>query len=261
MGARIAVIVATLIAIGAALALPIMSDSSEADAWHVAQGALDSDCAHGGSNPDGSVQFIPTCPASSRSLDGVWTLQTTKPVGPDEAYQVLIADRQGRRIGPVPNLNDHMPFVLRWSPRPRWFLINHWVGSFMETPRVFEITDDGVVEHDAFKVAGQAMAIRLNPCLGDGSFEANCGVPRARIWAAGTGQRWSRDGRRLIWNFATRTDACMEGDEFGSIQPDDQWQAFYMISEVESGKVDPASIRMIGDDDRRLPTDGPYADF
>lgn len=246
-----------MVAIGTALSLTI----SDRQDWHFATGALDSNCAHSGQNPDSSVQFMVVCPQSSQSPDGRWIIRQTAPVGDDERYQVLLTNGQGRRVGVFPDLNDGMPFVLHWSPRPNWFMVNHWQGSSMERPRIFEIRDNLIVEHDRFLIEGQALAIKINPCFADGSFEANWGRPPQRKWANGTGYRWSRDGRRIIWQFQTRTDSCRDRDDIGPLQPEDVWRSFFMISDVESGNVDPASIRIIGDESRGIPVDGPYAGF
>jgi hypothetical protein len=250
-GETLAVVAATLVAIATALGVALPGGEEK---WHFARGALDGDCANSGTNPDGSVQFMVPCPRSARSPDGRWTLvQTTPTGGEEEIYDVLVDDASGRRIGKVPDINDGMPFVLQWSPRRDWFLINHWQGSGLERPRVFEITSRGIVEHDRFLKIGEDMARRISPCLPQ---------PKPWLWVTGTGLRWSKDGRRLAWVFNTRPDMCISDSDFqGSIPPDKQWKPFLMISDVESGKIVDGSVRLLPDAKWDFPTDGPYADF
>lgn len=145
-----------------------------------------------------------------------------------------------------------MPFVLRWSPRRDWFLINHWLGSGLEQPRVFRITPSGVAEHRDHLRAGLIQAHRISPCL-----------PIDKMEASGSGLKWSRDGRRLAWVYTTRPDMCVfYGDMSGPIPADKQWKPFLMISDVETGDVVEDSVRLLPDDGKwDFPTDGPYADF
>ncbi|WP_260580985.1 hypothetical protein [Sphingopyxis sp. PET50] len=172
--------------------------------------------------------------------------------GEEEIYDVRIEDVRGRIIGSVPAINDSMPFVLRWSPRRDWFLINHWLGSGLEQPRVFQITPSGVIEHRDHLRAGLAQAHRISPCL-----------PVDKLEASGSGLKWSRDGRRLAWVYVTRPDMCVfYGDMSGPIPADKQWKPFLMISDVDTGGVVAGSIRLLpGDGKWDFPTDGPYADF
>lgn len=249
----LAVVAATLVAIATALGVSLSGGGDPGTQWNLANGALDGDCANSGANPDGSVQFILTCPQSSRSPDGRWALvQTPATGGEQEIYDVRIEDASGRVIGSIPALNDHMPFVLRWSPRRDWFLINHWLGSGLEQPRVFQVTPSGVIEHRRHLDAGLAQAHRISPCL-----------PVDKMKASGSGVRWSRDGRQLAWVYATRPDMCVfYGDMTGSIPPDKQWKPFLMISDVESGAIVDGSVRLLPDDGKwDFPTDGPYTNF
>lgn len=253
IGRWIAVVSATLIAVAVALGVSLSGGDEE---WHVTRGALDADCNNSGANPDGSVQFMVPCPRSATSPDGRWKIvQTPATGGEEEIYDVLVEDASGRIIGSIPALNDHMPFVLRWSPRRDWFLINHYMGSGLERPRVFEITSRGLVEHVRFLKRGEDMARGISPCL-----------PRAKpwLWVTGTGLRWSLDGHQLAWVFATRPDMCIDLDnwEGGPIPADKQWKPFLMISDIETGAVVGDSIRLLPDDGKwNFPTDGPYAEF
>lgn len=246
----IAVVSATLIAIAVVLGVSLSGGEQE---WHVARGALDADCNNSGANPDGSVQFMVMCPRSATSPDGRWKIvQTPATGGEREIYDVRIEDASGRIIGSIPTLNDSMPFVLRWSPRRDWFLINHWLGSGLEQPRVFKITPSGVVEHRRHLDAGLAQAHRISPCL-----------PIDKMEASGSGIKWSRDGRRLAWAYVTRPDMCVfYGDMSGPIPDDQQWTPFLMILDVDTGAVVADSIRLLPDDGKwDFPADGPYADF
>lgn len=245
----LAVVAATLIAVTTALGVSIANGEEK---WRVARGALDGDCSNSGADPDGSVQFILTCPQSSKSPDGRWALVQTPAVGPEEAYDVLVRSKDGREIGRIPGLNDAMPFVLRWSPRRDWFLINHYVGSGLEQPRIFEIAPSAIVEHRRHLQTGLAKAHSISPCL-----------PVEKMETTGSGLKWSRDGRRLAWVFTTRPDMCVfYGDMTGSIPPDKQWKPFMMISDVKSGAIVDGSVRLLPDDGKwDFPTDGPYANF
>lgn len=252
-GETLAVIAATLVAIAAALGVA-MAGADPETGWHLARGALDDDCRDSGANLDGGTQFILTCPLSSRSPDRRWTLVQTPPVGPEEVYEVRIETADGKRVGTVTGLQDHMPFILYWSPRRDWFLINHWQGSGLQRPRVFQIARDRVIEHDAFLKRGEDKARELSPCL-----------PPAKgwLWVTGDGLRWSKDGRRLAWAFNTRPDMCFsEAEHIGSIPPAKRWKPFLMISDVESGAIVDGSVRLLPDDGKwDFPTNGPYADF
>lgn len=252
-GEVLAVIAATLVATAAALGIA-MSDGDPETEWHIARGSLDDNCNNSGANPDGGTQFILTCPQASSSPDGRWKLVQTPPVGPEENYSVLIETHDGRRVGAVPDLNDHMPFVLYWSPRPDWFLVNHWQGSGLQRPRVFQIAGDRVIEHDAFLKRGEDKARELSPCLPPA---------KAWLWVTGDGLRWSKDGRRLAWAFDTRPDMCFsEAERIGPVPPARQWKPFAMISDVETGAIVDGSVRLLPSDAKwDFPADGPYAGF
>ncbi|MCW0197032.1 hypothetical protein [Sphingopyxis sp.] len=251
----LAVVVATLAAIATALGVSMSGGEDLGTEWHVARGALDGDCANSGVNPDGGIQFIAICPQASMSPDGRWRLVQTPPVGADETYDVFIETPNGKRVGRVPGLNDHMPFVLYWSPRSGWFMANHWQGSGLQLPRVFQITGDRVVEHMGFLRTGENKAREISPCLP---------APKRRLWVTGDGLRWSKDGRRLAWRFYTRPDTCLrdEADIYRDIPAEDQWRPFLMISDVTTGEIIDGSIRILPDGGKwSFPVDGPYRDF
>jgi len=248
----LAVVAATLVAIATALGVALSSGDT-GRVWEFASGVLADNCRNSGVNPDGGVQFIAICPQSSLSADGRWRLVQTPPVGPEEDYTVLVEAGDGKPIGVVPDLNDHLPFILHWSPRRDWFFVNHWQGSGLQRPRVFQMAGGRVVEHDAFLKRGEDKAREISPCL-----------PTAKpwLWVTGDGLRWSKDGRRLAWAFNTRPDMCFsEVEHLGSIPPGQRWKPFLMISDVESGAIIEGSVRLLPDAKWSFPVDGPYADF
>src|SRR5688572_18342076 len=159
---------------------------------------VDGGCRHSGTNADGSVQFILTCPQTSRSPDGSWALVHTRSVGAEERYRVYVADAEGREVGDIPNLNDAMPFVLRWSPQPNWFFVNHYLGSSLERLRVFELVDHGLVERSDLLASATRVMVDRYPCL-------------AKVTTvAVSGWRWGRDGRRVVMDAYVRPDTCLE---------------------------------------------------
>lgn len=252
-----AIWIAVLVATGTALSVAALPRSAP----NPEPAKLGEHCGVPSGHIAGGFDFSPGCVVDMASPDGRWRWVQNEWRGDNEVYSVAIADSAGRLVGEVADLADGMPYTVLWSPRANWFVVNHHRGSFMRQPRVFEITAEGVIERYALLLEGQRTAIRLNPCLGDGSFEANWGRSRQRYWANGEAYRWSRDGRLLLWQFQTRIDACMERDETGPFQPDDEWNPFFAISDVETGVVIPSSIRVIHDGNNAFPTDGPYADF
>ncbi|WP_257547840.1 hypothetical protein [Sphingopyxis sp. DBS4] len=242
---------ATLVAIGATLGLSA-SDDGNATAPHVVP---DGHCEHSGINSDGGIQFLANCPQSSLSPDGRWKLIQTSPIGAEEVYDVVIETPDGKLVGHVPDLNDHMPFALYWSPRSDWFMINHYRGSGLQRPRVFQITGDRVIEYADFLRTGEDKAREISPCLPSDD---------KADWMTGDGLKWSRDGSKLAWAFRTRIDMCVFEDPAfsGPIPPDKQGRSFLMISDVATGKIVDGSVRLLPDDEKwRFPTDGPYRGF
>lgn len=224
---------------------------------HFAGTAFEDDCASARPNKDGTVQFMVPCPESAMSPDGKWRLVQTKAVGENEVYRVYVAGAGGKELGEVPGLNDGMPFVLWWSPRKDWFAVQHHIGSFMDVPEIFQITAGGVIERDQFAHAAQAKAHEMYPCLPP---------DRKDIWLAGSIFSLSRSGDRLAWAFTTRPDACAPPGYVGSLdKPEWRWHSFLMISNLDTGKIVPGSVRVLDDDkpfaDEKLPRDGPYENF
>jgi hypothetical protein len=214
--------------------------------------ALETNCQHAGSQRDGTVQFIPTCPERAVRPDKRWTLVQTEAVGKAETYRVYIADQLGKSIGDVSGLSDYMPFMLYWSPRPNWFAVSHHVGSFLDQPEVYEITPLGPIRRDAFRMKASDEIRRRYPCLGSGV-----------DWLQGGIIRWSPDGRRIAWFFTTSLYACGP-DRPDAFNSGPGWESLMLVSDAETGEIVPESIRLLSDKDfpeLRLPNDGPYAEF
>ncbi|MBA4043978.1 MAG: hypothetical protein C0471_06105 [Erythrobacter sp.] len=164
----------------------------------------------------------------------------------------FVEDADGRRIGPMPGLSDAMPFGLRWSPRAGRVFVIHHVGSFMGTPEVYDVTADGVVRRDAFKLTAVDAAIAAFPCL---SRYRGLGL------AAGGIAGWSEDARYLAWVFETRLDVCLPPEHTGAVPPELTVEPMLMISDLDTGAIVPGSFRVLDDYQAevfRLPEDGPY---
>ena len=250
-GGGVAVAVSTAIAIASALLSGFADGNSHQPSWHMASGALDYDCSHAGANPDGSVQFIPTCPQSAQSPDDRLQVIQIPKADSHSATVTYLADGDGNMLGHIPKLDDDMPFVLLWSPRRDWLLTNQWIGSGLERPRVFELTSNGLIEHSQFIAPAVAEARRISPCLHHRELSP------AEV--TGTGMQWSRDGRQLAWLMQLDVYACV-GIASGR-PPDPSPQPFAMISDMGSGQIITGSIRPVGEDHFVLPDDGPYAAF
>lgn len=231
--------------------------ASEASEPHYT-GAFDDDCSHDGTGKDGLEVFIAYCPREARSPDGQLRIVHLG-VRPEEddgreasSDYVFVEDADGRRIGPMPGLSDAMPFALRWSPRAGRVFVIHHVGSFMGTPEVYDVTADGVVRRDAFKLTAVDAAIAAFPCL---SRYRGLGLAKGGI--AG----WSEDARYLAWVFETRLDVCLPPEHTGAVPPELTVQPMLMISDLDTGAIVPGSFRVLDDDQAegfRLPEDGPY---
>ena len=249
-GETLAVVAATLVALGVALGVSAFDERQDGPVEIIVSAH---NCRGAGLQADGGIHFLPPCPISVSSPGGQWKIvQTPSTGGEEEIYEVLVEDASGRILDRIPDINDGMPLVLRWSPRGDWFLINHYAGSGLEQPRVFQITPSGVVEHRRHLQTGLARAHVMSPCL-----------PVEKMGMTGSGLKWSRDGRRLAWVFATRPDMCVfYGDMSGPIPPDKRWKPFLMISDVQTGEIVEDSVRLLpGDGKWDFPTDGPYANF
>lgn len=208
-------------------------------------GALDFDCSHVGSGLGGpGYQFIVTCPGKAVAPAGKWAVVQQ----PGDAGGVFLSGTNGKRLNNIPELRDGMPFVVYWSPRSDWFFANHYLGSSQEQLRPFQIVNGKAIHREAVYLdAGRVMA-RKYPCLKD-------------FQAAASGWKWSPDGRRIAMAVYARPDACHVETSPGIWEPRGKWEVLWMIGDVETGKIDPASVRVRKDGTAPFPTDGPYANF
>jgi hypothetical protein len=228
-------------ATGAAQAAP---EHPEPEAPVIAGGPLDTDCSHGAGGLGGpGYQFIATCPGRSTSPDGRFAVVQED----GEQGGVSLQDRAGKLLDDIPGLADGMPFVLFWSPRSDWFFANHYLGSGQERLRVFQIVNGSAIERSAMFAAARRAMVRRYPCLGRG----------ASIVASGW--RWSRDGRRIAMVVYARPDACGQRDQQGVWQIGPAWDPLWMIGDIETGRIDPASVRERDNGVGPMPEDGPYA--
>jgi hypothetical protein len=206
-------------------------------------GALQTDCRLGGPQAPESYQFVVTCAGRSRSPDGRFAVV-------QRAYRerqppIEFQDGRGRRLMLLHSLTDDMPFSVHWAPNSRWFFVNHHVGSFMHSLRLFQIVGRRAVERPALARSAVRIATRRYPCL-------------RPDWVNPSGVRWSRDSRRILLVTISASYAC--SPEFGA-RPG-SWQPLWMIGEVRSGRIVPGSIRVDrGNEGLRMPTDGPYRPF
>jgi hypothetical protein len=203
------------------------------------------DCGSVGREPGLSAYtFQPPCAGRSIAPNGRWGIEMIARTG-----AVRLAGADGLTIDDIPNLQDGMPFVLEWSPRSDWFLANHALGRGEERLRLFQLVNRSVVERSALFAEASREMVRRFPCLGrEGDVRAS-------------GRRWSADGRRVALVAYAPSDACLVRRGAGDFAVEGDWQPLWMIGEVESGRIDPESIRArpggIGD----VPSDGPYAAF
>lgn len=207
-------------------------------------GALDTDCSHVGDEGYG-YQFIGTCSGKVPSPDGRFAVVQER----GETGEIFVADREGRKLETLYALMDGMPFVVMWSPGGDWFAVNHYVGSGNDRIRLFQVVNSMAVERSAaFAEAAREIAARY-PCLARG----------ASIYASA--RKWSRDGQRLAMAVYARPDACLVETRSGSWEPDGKWEALWMIGDVGSGTIDPASVRVRPGGVGPMPDTGPYAGF
>jgi hypothetical protein len=151
---------------------------------------------------------------------------------------VDLVGADGRILDDMPDLLDRLSANVVWSPRSDWFYVNHSPGTGMERLRVFQVVNNIVVERSSvFAEAARVMVSRY-PCLSRG----------ASVLASG--RRWSRDGKSIALVAYARRDACSAGGE---------WQALWMIGDVETGRIDPASVRVRSGGIAPMPEDGAYA--
>lgn len=213
-------------------------------------GALQTDCKLGGPQDRRSYQFVATCAGRAPSPDRRFSI-VQRAYTADQP-PIELQDRHGRTITRIGQLRDDMPFAVLWAPNSQWFLVSHHVGSFMDRPEVYQISNRRVISRDRFRLIGQQLAQKIFPCL-----------PRSKAdWARGAVQGWSKDGRRVAWAFITQTDMC--SPEYGgkSVSYEKNWKPVWMISEIPSGRVIPGSVHI--DNSRSgltLPRDHRYDEF
>lgn len=205
-------------------------------------GALDSDCTHAGQY-GGGYQFIVTCPGKAWSPDRHWAVVAKS--GEESGAQ--LRDSNDRIVDDLTVLWDDMPFVVYWSPKSSWFFVNHYLGSSQDRLRVFEIVNRTAIERSAIFAEATKIAVARYPCL----------AHHASIVASGW--QWSRDGRRIAMVVYARPDACHVERSPGEWRPLGAWQTLWMIGDVETGRIDPESVRVRPDGVGPMPTDGPYA--
>ena len=220
----------------------VSSDAQDPPA--IRGGALDTDCSHVGERGTG-YQFIVTCPGEAKSPDSRLAVVQAG----DESGHVYLADATGKLLDDLPSLMDSMPFVLVWAPRGNWFFANHYLGSGQERLKVFEVVNGNAVERSAIFAEATRTMVGRYPCLARGGS------------VAASGWRWSRDGRRIALVAYARPDACHFETRPGLWEPRGTWQSLWMIGEAETGRIDPASVRVRPGGVGAIPTDGSYALF
>ena len=209
---------------------------------HAQVGAFETDCKLGGDGKKGIYQFVSTCAGRSLSPDG--RLAIVQKAYDETQPPIELQDKHGRTLAKLPSLSDDMPFLVMWSPDSRWFLVNHHVGSFMDTLQVFEIVGQTAMERPALVRSAVRLASRRYPCL-------------RRDMILPNGVRWSRDSRRIILVTISRPDACSDyGRRRGN------WHSLWMIGDVDSGRIDRGSVKVQPDDKPlETPRTGVYATF
>jgi hypothetical protein len=224
-----------------ALALPTILWTFLAPAFAQAQiGALQTECALGGTESDGSYQFVATCAGRAPSPDGRFAV--VQRAYQEEQPPIELEDANGRTLATLPALSDDMPFLISWSPDSHWFFANHHVGSFVDVLQVFEMVEGIAVERPAVVDAAVAIARNRYPCLQPGMVLPN-------------GARWIGENKVVLVTIS-RSDAC-SGDYGG--QPG-EWEPLWMIGDLTTGAIEPASIRVAADEGGlKIPEDGPYA--
>ena len=209
-------------------------------------GAFDRDCSHAGRGlDDRGYRFITSCAGRAVSSDGRWAVVR----GEGDQGSVTLRDAEDRLLDDIPNLNDAMPFILHWSPHGDWFFANHYQGSSLERLRVFEIVNRTAVERSGVYANAIRAAVDRYPCLGRS----------ASVFASGW--QWSRDGRRIAMTVYARPNACLVERGEDNWVPDGEWHVLWMIGDVRTGRIDPASVRVRRNGVGRMPNDGPYAEL
>lgn len=164
----------------------------------------------------------------------------------EAAGDVDLVGADGRILDGIPNLMDGMSIDIVWSPRGDWFYANHYLGSNLERLRVFEVVNGTIVERSSVFAEATKVMVARYPCLSRGAS------------VVASGHRWGRDGRRIALVAYARPDACQvqrrPWDRFSG----GEWQALWMIGDAETGRIDPASVRVRSGGVAPMPDDGPY---
>ena len=226
------------------LALP--QDGQTTPAQRSDRGRMrDADCSGVGREPGASAYtFQSPCAGRSIAPNGRWGVEMIAPTG-----AVRLAGPDGLSIDDIASLADGLPFVLEWSPRSDWFFVNHSLGRGEERLRLFQIINRSVVERSALFAEASREMVRRFPCLGRGG--------EVRV----SGRRWSADGSRVALVAYAPADACLVRRGAGDFAVEGDLQPLWMIGEVESGRIDPATVRTHAGGIAELPSDGPYAAF
>lgn len=204
-------------------------------------GALQTDCRLGEKQSDGSYQFVPTCAGRASSPDGKFAI--VQRAYEEKQPTIELQDAQGHKLAKLKSLSDDMPFLVSWAPNSQWFFVNHHVGSFMDVLQVFEIVGRGAVERSALVNSAITVATKRYHCL----------PPRMVL---PNGARWTADSHQIVLVTISAPYACSR--DF-SKHPG-KWHPLWMIGDVRSGKIDPASVRVQPDDKPfAAPTDGAYS--
>ncbi|NIJ21432.1 hypothetical protein FHS95_003135 [Sphingomonas naasensis] len=199
------------------------------------QAAPPASCREVRRDSDGRYAFSGDCGGQAPAPDGAFLV--VKNPGEGTGVGVVRAGT-GAAIGDLGVLDDGMGFTVLWSARPRWFVADHYLGSGLAEAHLFEIVDGALVPRPRLIEEARRVLRAHGPCL-----------PAGQLVVASV--RWSRDGTRLVLVAGARPDACGTNGE---------WDWLWMIGDPATGRVDPASVRVIRDPPpKALPQDGPYA--
>jgi hypothetical protein len=204
--------------------------------------ALDRDCRHGGGS-NRLFQFVASCPGRAVSPDRKLVIARA---GGDEA-KVELRDASGHVLDDIAALDDGMPFVVGWAPNSRWFFVNHYLGSSLDRLRVYQVVNRVAIERSSALAYATRMAVSRYPCLG------RTATVVASAW------QWSRDSRRIAMVVYARPDACLAEGKSGKFSQKGSWEVLWMIADAETGRIDPASVRVRKNGLGPMPKDGPYA--
>ncbi|MBJ6122307.1 hypothetical protein JAO74_10945 [Sphingomonas sp. BT553] len=229
-----------VLAMAMTVGLATLCGSKVAEAVQI--GALSTDCkASGFDRGHRAYQFVATCAGRAMSPDGRYAI--VQRAYRDHQPPIELQTAGGRVVARLPELSDDMPFVVLWSPDSRRIAVNHHVGSFMDDLRLFEIVGNKVVPRSALIVAAKHLAVQRFRCLSPGAV-----LPNAA--------RWSADGHRLMIVTVSSLYACSDTAKAGD------WWPLWMIGDVRTGRIDPASIRIDkADGPLREPRDTLYRGF